>query len=395
MKTTLRPVCFLPFIAAGVLLSSVAMRADVRPSSTAPAGVRTVTRDVYKDYGFDKLRGAPIRGADGRQLGHVRDLILDARSGELRFVLVSDGGFAGMGGDSRVLPVDVLIRDPKERGFLTRLQRVDWELLPVLDKADIKDGRIELTSAHRRNLTQLRDQNWARAFDALGDAGGNSRVQRFVFASALSGQALYGENEKVGKVEDVYVDPAGGAAMAVVAIDDDFTAGVKHEYLVPIDSLEVPAGANGRVHTTLTAARFQEAAGIAPDTAQRDAGPWERRREHARSKRRDTPVEQGRIDTNRNRPAVEVTPTGYPGGFSQSEVQGDLLTAAARSVADGWASDPDLRRFQLNAAPERDRLVLTGSLPSRALAERAEDVARHAASRVQIDNRIRADDNRR
>jgi len=416
MKTTLLRPSWLPWaLAVAALPLGSRLCADVATTTHADitSRVRLTTPDEYKDRGFGHLKSEAVRGADGHTLGHVRDLVLDAKTGEPRFVVVSGGGFVGLGGDSRLLPLDALMRDPKGDDYLTRLERVDWDLLPTLDKADIKEGRVALTAEEQRNLPHLRQQSWARAFDALS-APADPRVQRFVFASSIAGKALYADDQKVGKVDDLLLDPANGPALAVVEIDRDFVGGADHHYLVPIGHLIVTAGDAGRVHTNLAAAEFQQAAGIAPDPDAGEHGPWVRIRDnrhdhHAADVRRDTdePTRnsldtRGENQDRANRDVVtdrglETTESNRTttGDTRTGGVEAELLASAARAVREVWNGDPDLQHCHLTATPSDDRLVLEGTVATKDLADRAETVARHATTRIRIDNQIRVDDDRR
>jgi sporulation protein YlmC with PRC-barrel domain len=385
MKTKLLSVRLLSlFAATAVLVPTVSW---ARNDDVSPSALRTVTKDEYKEHGWDKLRGAAVRAADGKHLGDIRDLVLDSRSGDIRFAIVSGGGFVGIGGDRRLLPFSALIRDPKEHGFITRLQQVDWDLLPALDKDDLKEDRIALTSEQRRNLEHLGNRDWARAFAPLADSDASDR--RYVLASSLVGKPLYGENEKVGKVDDLYFGANGGPAMAVVDIDHDYVPADGREFLVPISALEATAGEHGRVHTNLSAAQFDEVAGITLDPADRDAGPWARYRKHDRHaadlRREDTVDPAGTPVMHRSTVGASA-PTGLASGY-----HGDAAASAAQSIRDGWANDATLHAYNLRAEADGDRIVLSGTLPTPKLAERAEATARRVTTDITIDNRIRVD----
>ena len=388
MKTNLPAIRFLLLFAASAML--LPALSSAREVDTGSSALRTTTRDDYKDHGWDKLRGTAVHAADGKHLGDISDLVLDSGSGEVRFAIVSGGGFAGIGGDRRLLPFSALIRDPKGGGFITRLQQVDWDLLPALDKDDLREDRIALTSEQRRNLDHLGNQQWAQDFTPLADTDASNR--RYVLASSLVGKPLYGDDNKVGKVEDLYLDANDQAAMAVVDIDKDYVPADGREFLVPISALEAAAGEHGRVHTTLSAAQFDEVAGITPDPADRDAGPWARARKHDRhgvDLSRDNTVDRDRA-TVAHRSADDVpTPTGRPSGYRDAS---DAAASAAQSVRNSWANDAALRAYNLRADVDGDRIVLTGTVPTARLAERAEATARRVTADVTIDNRIRVED---
>lgn len=413
MKTPFPRVRFASVAAAILALAGTdRAAADINaahPDFAATSAIRVVSEQQYEEFGFEKLRGSPVRAADGRQLGRVRDLVIDPRSGDIRFALVSGGGFFGFGGDARLLPFEALIVDPRDRGFMTRLQQVDWELLPIVTQTDVKERRLALAADQRRNVERLRDQAWARSFATLADADASSSRADHVFASSLFGKELHADNQEVGEVEDVFVDVQRGRAMAVVEIDPDFT-GSEQDYLIPLKAVQVPAGETERVHTSLSAREFQQATGLAaasaPAEETQDSG-WvrrsERRAERAEERaEREAEVRRARtaVDAERQREIERErnenspSPTGQPSGYNANENTA-VLESAARAVRQSWEAHDELRPYRLRVAPRENRLVFEGTVPSAELWERAEDAAEAVISRIEVENRIRIDDQRR
>ena len=65
----------------------------------------------------EKVRGTPVFAKDGAQLGVVEELVLDKREGRVAFVLVSAGGFLGLGASLRPAPWALLRFDIRLGGY--------------------------------------------------------------------------------------------------------------------------------------------------------------------------------------------------------------------------------------------------------------------------------------
>lgn len=72
----------------------------------------------------DRVEGTAIYGPDREKVGHVHNFMVDKRSGQVAHVVVSDGGFFGLGG-SRYVPVawGELRYDPDLGGYVTGLTK--------------------------------------------------------------------------------------------------------------------------------------------------------------------------------------------------------------------------------------------------------------------------------
>jgi hypothetical protein len=60
----------------------------------------------------DRVVGAEVRRPDGGKVGRIERLMLDKASGRVAYVVMSFGGFLGLGEDYYTLPWAVLTYDP-------------------------------------------------------------------------------------------------------------------------------------------------------------------------------------------------------------------------------------------------------------------------------------------
>lgn len=56
------------------------------------------------------VRGYTVKDAQGQDVGHVEDLLIDDTEKRVRFLLVAEGGFLGIGEERFLIPVDAITK---------------------------------------------------------------------------------------------------------------------------------------------------------------------------------------------------------------------------------------------------------------------------------------------
>ena len=79
----------------------------------------------------DKVQGAPIYNTAGESLGSIDDIVIDRKTGNVAYAVMSFGGFLGFGSRYYPIPWLTLKYDPKLDGYVTQLERVQLEGLPA------------------------------------------------------------------------------------------------------------------------------------------------------------------------------------------------------------------------------------------------------------------------
>ena len=77
-----------------------------------------------------KVEGTSVYNLQGDKLGSIDDLIIDKRSGQVRYAALEFGGFLGMGTDRYPLPWDQLRYDTDKDGYLVNLDKSVLEGAP-------------------------------------------------------------------------------------------------------------------------------------------------------------------------------------------------------------------------------------------------------------------------
>ena len=78
----------------------------------------------------DKVEGTPVYNASGDKLGTIDDLIIDKRSGMVRYAALEFGGFLGIGTDRYPLPWSMLKYDTGLDGYVVPLREDQLEKAP-------------------------------------------------------------------------------------------------------------------------------------------------------------------------------------------------------------------------------------------------------------------------
>jgi len=106
------------------------MASNAETSAAAPVGRRSL-------ISANDVRGKIVNGRDGDKLGTVDKLILDERTGQVAYVILSTGGFLGLGQSYHPIPWSALRHDEKHGGYVAAIDKrllgfepvtVDWAI---------------------------------------------------------------------------------------------------------------------------------------------------------------------------------------------------------------------------------------------------------------------------
>ena len=85
----------------------------------------------------DKVEGTTVYDTGGDKLGSVDDLVIDKRSGQIRYAVLEFGGFLGMGTDRYPLPWNMLKYDTSKDGYVVPLDKAKLENAPRYSDDDM------------------------------------------------------------------------------------------------------------------------------------------------------------------------------------------------------------------------------------------------------------------
>lgn len=357
--------------------------ADATGAGRAAAEEVRVAPDKAVERGIRAIAGQRVRGADERDFGSVHDFVVDLRSGEIAFVVVSSGGFFGAGNALRLAPWDRIERSGDGDGFTTELSMEQWGRLPLITEEQLKEGRIaQSITAPRPGAGSEQVASSAigesQQIERTGHADGGPLIR----ASDLRGKTLRTAEQGVGTIREIVIDFEAGTAAALVDLASEFT-GATEEFLVPLTRLALEARPiRDPITTTLARTEFERA-------------QWERERTAAAGRPRPptrtdedlpdaVPSEQTLPGHERLAPTGRTAPAASPSAGQAS----DALAASVEAVKRALKNDPALAETNVEVVSENGRVVLRGTVRNQLVKGAIENVATQTISPASVDSRI-------
>jgi hypothetical protein len=99
----------------------------------------TATNETDRLIASNKVEGTAVFNPQGERLGEVYNFMVDKRSGQVAYAVMSFGGFLGMGQDYHPLPWEVLDYDTSLGGFVVALDRDKLRGAPSYSASDNPD----------------------------------------------------------------------------------------------------------------------------------------------------------------------------------------------------------------------------------------------------------------
>jgi hypothetical protein len=84
--------------------------------------------------GADTLIGNDVRNADGDELGEIIEIMLDMRTGQVAYAVLSFGGLLGMGDKLFAVPWSALTLDTMNKRFVLNVEQQRLEDAPGFEK---------------------------------------------------------------------------------------------------------------------------------------------------------------------------------------------------------------------------------------------------------------------
>ena len=98
------------------------------PDATGDDGV--AMNETERLISSDKVEGTAVYNRAGEAIGSIYTLMIDKRSGQVEYAVMSFGGFLGIGERYHPLPWKALDYDPKLGGYAVDLTREQLERAP-------------------------------------------------------------------------------------------------------------------------------------------------------------------------------------------------------------------------------------------------------------------------
>src|SRR5690349_23425855 len=87
----------------------------------------------------NKVEGTAVYSRDGERLGSVYNFMVNKRSGQVAYAVMSFGGFLGIGESYHPLPWNALTYDPNQGGYVVDVSRQRLEGSPSYTSPEARD----------------------------------------------------------------------------------------------------------------------------------------------------------------------------------------------------------------------------------------------------------------
>lgn len=85
------------------------------------------------------LVGTKVQGMDGKNLGTIKDLVIDPQEGDIQYAVLDFGGFAGIGDKYFAVPWEAIRIDQDKKHLALDLHKKDLKDAPGFDKDNWPD----------------------------------------------------------------------------------------------------------------------------------------------------------------------------------------------------------------------------------------------------------------
>jgi hypothetical protein len=112
----------------------------MQTSTTAGPGTGAVATDeTDRLIASDKVEGTAVYNRQGERLGSIYNFMVDKRSGQVEYAVLSFGGFLGIGDSYHPLPWKALTYDTSEGGYVVDLDKDRLQGAPSYSGSEAPD----------------------------------------------------------------------------------------------------------------------------------------------------------------------------------------------------------------------------------------------------------------
>jgi len=231
MRTTLQ------LALAAFAFSAVAALANVA-AADEPAKADQANVAVSHIFRTGDIVGLPVKNNAHETVGKIDDLVIDMKTGEVRYAALSFGGIAGIGSKLFAVPygsMKFMFGEPKDansRHFMFDVTKDQLEKAPGFD------------TSHWPNVG---DSKWAASIDKHynydrkhtdSDSSATVTYETVFRASQIKGMDVRNEaNENLGSVDELVIDVTKGHVKYVALSYGSWFTGGNKLFAVPLSSL--------------------------------------------------------------------------------------------------------------------------------------------------------------
>ncbi|MCB0644950.1 MAG: PRC-barrel domain-containing protein [Phaeodactylibacter sp.] len=95
-----------------------------------------------KTLSSSSIDGTSVVNPAGESLGHIKDLMIDLKTGLIAYAVVSHGGILGIGDKYFAIPWEALRINTKEETFILDVSKEKFDQAPGFDKDNWPTGAL-------------------------------------------------------------------------------------------------------------------------------------------------------------------------------------------------------------------------------------------------------------
>lgn len=218
------------------------------------SGTIEVAKRDTKRLTAKELEGRKVRGSDGKSLGTVKDFIVDSRTNEACYAAVSSGGLFQRD-YLKLIPFKALKPGGAHQDeFSVTFTTAEWNNLGTVDGTEFESGRLVMLTSERSDIARRFEHPRISPAASANDDGTDFSTYLWC-ASKLRGRDVYFDEKRVGKIDDIVIDPATAAAFAL--LDPSWRlSDTKDKFIVPLNRYSFGETKNEPAILAITPADF-------------------------------------------------------------------------------------------------------------------------------------------
>jgi len=167
------------------------------------------TNPFFAPLKAGQLTGLKVEDSDGQKIGTIRNLVLDTRSGELKYAIIGSGGLFGVRATLKLAPSEIMSAATAKRETLVIYVSTErWDQAPVFKSSNLASFAGPERAREISKYFEPPTNAAITATHSLSTTGRATNEPRAVlkFASSLIGARVVNQkDEKIGEVLDLLV----------------------------------------------------------------------------------------------------------------------------------------------------------------------------------------------
>jgi sporulation protein YlmC with PRC-barrel domain len=184
-------------------------KATTTTEATSRAAGGAIAQTQPGDIRASKLVGRNVVDAQGKDLGEIKDLIVDVHGGRILYAIVSYGGFLGLGEKSFAQPLTSFKRESGKDALVLAVDQAKLKDAPGFPNDRWPDWR---QSDYRSRV----DRFWGGGESKTGGSGAKPAQQYVRASKLLDADVELANGDDVGDIDDVVVNVRDGTVRYVV-----------------------------------------------------------------------------------------------------------------------------------------------------------------------------------